>query len=143
MNDSPVSPPIWSLAHRVRLALDEYRNGHITEAMERLDRDDRIVVATDWEELLDTMAADWFVDHQRHTAGDAAVSKMIAERNSDRHALNRRAQTLLRADGRLGAPVEIGDVHNSTRPRGDLAEQANGFFERRSAGQQTLGGTTA
>jgi len=23
MNDSPVSPPIWSLAHRVRLALDE------------------------------------------------------------------------------------------------------------------------
>jgi conjugative relaxase-like TrwC/TraI family protein len=95
---------------QVRLALDEYRTGRIAEAMQRLDRDDRVVVAADWEELLDSMAADWFVDHQRHTAGDVAGSKMIAERNSDRHALNRRAQTLLRADGPLGAPVEIGEA---------------------------------
>ena len=94
----------------VRLALDEYRKGLISSAMTRLDADARVVTATNWEELLDTMAADWFVDHQHHRAGAAIESKMIAERNSDRHALNRRAQTLLHDAGLLGEPVLVGDI---------------------------------
>ena len=56
------------------------------------------------------MAADWYVDHRRHLAGQADPSKMIAERNGDRHALNRRAQALLRNDGLLHQPVTIGDT---------------------------------
>ena len=35
---------------------------------------------------------------------------MIAERNSDRHALNRRAQTLLRQADVIGRPVLIGET---------------------------------
>ena len=95
---------------QVRLALDEYRNGLITSAMQRLDDDSRIVTAPGWEELLDTMAADWFVDHQRHTAGKTIESKMIAERNSDRHALNERAQALLAEADLIGEPILIGDT---------------------------------
>lgn len=94
----------------VRQALDEYRHGLVAKALHRLDADDRVVTATNWEDLLDTMAADWFLDHQRHQAGAAEPSKMIAERNSDRHALNRRAQSLLREAGQLGDHVRIGDT---------------------------------
>ena len=94
----------------VRLALDDYRNGLIDQAMRRLDDDGRIVTASSWDGLLDQMAADWFVDHERHLNGQAAPSQMIAERNHDRHALNQRAQTLLRASGQLGEPVPIGDA---------------------------------
>lgn len=94
----------------VRLALNEYRDGLISSAIERLDNDSRIVTATSWEELLDTMAADWFVDHRRHQVGEATESKMIAERNSDRHALNRRAQELLHQAELIGDPVVIGDT---------------------------------
>lgn len=94
---------------QVRLALDEYRDGLITSAMQRIDNDSRIVTAPGWEELLDIMAADWFVDHQHHTAGEAIESKMIAERNSDRHALNQRAQTLLHEADLLGERILIGD----------------------------------
>jgi len=101
----------------VRIALDEYRAGHITAAMNRLDSDNRIITATSWDELLDTMTADWFVDHQRHLNNGATVSKMIAERNSDRHALNQRAQALLRTNDVLGEPVGIGgaDFHVGDR----------------------------
>ena len=95
---------------QVRLALDEYRHGQINKAMRRLDDDSRIVTAPAWEELLDTMATDWFVDHQRHAAGLATNSKMIAERNSDRHALNQRTQTLLHRADLLGNPVTIGET---------------------------------
>ena len=91
----------------VRLALDEYRDVLISAAMQRLDNDSRIVTATNWEELLDTMATDWFVDHQRHQAGAGSESKMIAERNSDRHALNRRAQALLHQAELIGDPALI------------------------------------
>lgn len=95
----------------VRVALDEYRSGHIKAAIERLDNDNRITTAPTWNELLDTMAADWFVDHQHHIHNNAAVSKMIAERNSDRHDLNHRAQALLRSNGELGEPVRIGEAN--------------------------------
>ena len=92
----------------VRLALDEYRLGLIAAALARLDADDRIVTADSWDELLDQMSADWYLDHQRHRDGTALGSKMIAERNSDRHALNQRAQQWLRQDGTLGQGAQIG-----------------------------------
>jgi conjugative relaxase-like TrwC/TraI family protein len=93
----------------VRLALDEYHNGLIATALGRLDDDNRIVIAESWDDLLDQMTADWYLDHQRHRDGLAEPSKMIAERNSDRHALNRRAQHWLRSDGSLSEGVDIGD----------------------------------
>ena len=93
----------------VRLAVDEYRAGLVSSAMRRLDGDGRVVTAGSWEELLDVMAADWLTDHRQHLAGELEPSKMVAERNSDRHALNRRAQTLLRAEGVLHSPVAIGE----------------------------------
>ena len=93
----------------VRLALDEYRTGLIAAAIERLDQDNRIVVAESWDDLLDQMAADWYIDHQRHQAGQTIGSQMIADRNIDRRALNRRAQTWLRDDGTLTHPTRIGD----------------------------------
>ncbi|MEZ5229768.1 MAG: MobF family relaxase [Acidimicrobiales bacterium] len=95
---------------QVRLALDDYREGLIGQALQRLDADARIVTAPTWEQLLDQMATDWYVDHHRHLAGQADPSKMVAERNGDRHALNRRAQELLRQDGLLHQPVTIGDT---------------------------------
>ena len=93
----------------VRLALDDYRNGLITAAIDRLDDDNRIIVADIWDGLLDQMAADWYLDRQRHRAGHTIPSQMIAERNTDRHALNRRAQAWLRHDGTLTRPTPIGD----------------------------------
>lgn len=93
----------------VRLALDDYRNGLVTAAIDRLDDDNRIIVADTWDDLLDQMAADWHLDHQRHQAGHTIPSQMIAERNTDRHALNRRAQAWLRHDGTLTHPTPIGD----------------------------------
>lgn len=95
----------------VREALDEYRHGLVAKALHRLDNDDRFVTSGNWEDLLDTMVADWFLDHQRNTNGDAAPSKMIAERNSDRHALNRRAQALLVESKQIGEGVRIGDSY--------------------------------
>lgn len=95
---------------QVRLALEEYRQGLIGTALDRLDSDARIVSAPTWEELLDQMAADWLVDHRRHIDHDVTPSKMVAERNNDRHALNRRAQALLRSEGLLAQPVAIGDT---------------------------------
>ncbi|MCP3860552.1 MAG: AAA family ATPase, partial [Phycisphaeraceae bacterium] len=100
----------------VRLALDDYRNGLITTALGRLDDDNRIIVADTWDDLLDQMTADWYLDHQRHQSGDATGSQMIAERNADRHALNRRAQAWLRQDGTLTHPARVGD---DTFHRGD------------------------
>ena len=94
---------------QVRLAVDEYRQGLIGQALQRLDNDTRIVTAPTWEELLDQMATDWLVDHRRHTNGHAAPSKMVAERNHDRHALNQRAQALLRSERLLPKPVTIGE----------------------------------
>jgi len=124
---------------QVRLALDEYRNGLISSAMHRLDGDSRIVTATNWEELLDTMAADWFVDHQRHRTGAAIESKMIAERNSDRHALNRRAQTLLRQADEIGQPVVIGETAFHVGDR-VVAQARNSELRISDAGHQRIPG---
>jgi len=89
----------------VRLALAEYRDGAITAAIERLERDQRVVTADSAGELLDAMTADWYVDRQRAAADpDFARSSMTAAHHDERRALVARARALLRTDGTLHGP---------------------------------------
>ncbi|MCC6436160.1 MAG: relaxase domain-containing protein [Acidimicrobiales bacterium] len=91
----------------VRLAAADYRNGRIAEALARLDTNQRIVTAPTAPELLDQLAADWYVD-RRHAG---RPSRMIAEHHHDRRALNARAQALLSADGSIDPDgVRIGEA---------------------------------
>ncbi|MEZ5278985.1 MAG: MobF family relaxase [Acidimicrobiales bacterium] len=82
----------------VRLANADYRNGRIADAIARLDANQRIVTAPSAAELLDALAADWYLDRQIHTD---RPSRMIAEHHTERRALNTRAQALLKADGTI------------------------------------------
>ncbi len=92
----------------VRLANTDYRAGRIAEAIARLETNQRIVTAASSGELLDQLAADWYVD--RSTNPDAQT-RMIAEHHRERRALNARAQQLLRHDGTLTGPsIRIGDA---------------------------------
>ena len=92
----------------VRLANAHYRAGRIAEAIERLDAGGRIVTASTSSELLDQVAADWYVDQQTN---HESPSRMIAEHHRERRALNLRAQALLRADGTIETDgVEIGEA---------------------------------
>lgn len=90
----------------VRLALAEYRNGQIAQALDRLDADERVVTADTADELLDALVTDWYVDRQTRTDDPSrAASSMIAEHHFERRELNARARTLLMADGTLTGPV--------------------------------------
>jgi hypothetical protein len=93
----------------VRLAGADYWAGRIADALARLESSGRIVAAPTAAELLDALAADWYVD-RRHAVAGARPSRMIAEHHAERRALNVRAQALLRADGTLrGDGVRIGE----------------------------------
>ena len=97
----------------VRLAVDDYRNGRIADALNRLHGDNRMVTAATSSELLDQLAADWFVDWTRHVADPDTVnpSRMLAENHSARRELNERAQLLLRTEGLIDGPgVRIGEA---------------------------------
>lgn len=92
----------------IRLANLDYRSGRIAEAITRLETNQRIVTASTSGELLDQLAADWYVDRKTNPE---ASSRMIAEHHRERRALNARAQQLLRSDGTLTGPgVQIGDA---------------------------------
>lgn len=92
----------------VRLANADYRAGRIADAVARLEDNDRIVTASTSVELLDQLAADWYVDRQTYPDRE---SKMIAEHHHERRALNTRAQALLKADGTIeGNGVAIGEA---------------------------------
>lgn len=95
----------------MRLAAEEYRTGKISQAIERINTDERFVTAGTGNELLDTLATDWYVDWRRHQNNpDVKPSRMLAENHAARNELNHRAQTLLKADGTLtGEGVRIGD----------------------------------
>jgi hypothetical protein len=91
--------------HELRLALGEYREGLITEAMDRLAGDDRVVLADTADELLDKLATDWWLDRQaRRTSPNQLPSSMIAEHHRERRALNTRARIMLGAAGDLQGP---------------------------------------
>lgn len=89
--------------HVDRLAIDDYRNGLITEAVQRLDDADRVVRSATAGESFDAMVADWYA---ARLAGSA--DPMIAGPNSTRRALNERARVLLKAAGELtGEPLRV------------------------------------
>jgi conjugative relaxase-like TrwC/TraI family protein len=90
----------------LRLALHEYRNGHIVQSLDRLHADQRVVLAENAEELLDQLATDWWVDRQQRQRDPShAPSSMVAEHHRERRALNTRARVLLAAHGDLHGPV--------------------------------------
>jgi conjugative relaxase-like TrwC/TraI family protein len=95
---------------QVRLANADYRGGRIAAALQRLTNDDRVTTATSATELLDELAADWYIDRQRQQSTGGPVSRMMAEQHTVRRQLNERAQALLLADGTITGPgVRIGD----------------------------------
>jgi conjugative relaxase-like TrwC/TraI family protein len=89
----------------VRLALDEYRSGAITSALERLESNQRVITAESAYELFDTLVSDWYVDRMR-TIDEPEFdrSSMTAAHHDERRALVDRARSLLRADGTLHGP---------------------------------------
>ncbi len=90
----------------VRLALEEFREGLVRDALDRLVRDDRVVLADSAGELLDKLVADWWVDRE-HARHDPTVigSSMVAEQHRERAELNSRARSLLAASGELHGPA--------------------------------------
>ena len=102
----------------VRLANEEYREGKIAEALERLDRDGRIKEAETSEEAFDLLACAWYAERQRRgETPDRRKTSMTAEHHFERVALNARARALLKADGTLagqeivvaGNAFQVGD----------------------------------
>jgi conjugative relaxase-like TrwC/TraI family protein len=90
----------------VRLASVDYAAGRISEAVERLRRDRRIVEADSPEELLDALVADWYVDRiHRRVDPEVPASSMMADHHVERRELNARARALLAGDGTLHGPV--------------------------------------
>jgi conjugative relaxase-like TrwC/TraI family protein len=98
--------------HQLRLALGEYRDGLIAEALDRLRADDRVVLADTADELLDKLAADWWIDRRTRRANPAlAPSSMVAEHHRERRALNARARLMLQAAGELTGPTLVAGAH--------------------------------
>ncbi len=95
---------------QVRLASVDYAAGRISEAMERLRRDRRIVEADSPEELLDALVADWYLDRiHRRAHPEVPPSSMMADHHTERRELNARARALLTGDGTLSGPLlELG-----------------------------------
>lgn len=96
----------------VRLALADFRERRIQDAMTRLKSDDRVRVADTSDELFDMLVADWYVDRgQRLADPTRRHSSMTAVRHAERRELNVRARAMLKADGTLsGPPLVAGDL---------------------------------
>ncbi|MBX7070126.1 MAG: relaxase domain-containing protein [Microthrixaceae bacterium] len=86
--------------HVDRLAIEDYRQGLIAEAIQRLDDADRVVRSATAGESFDAMVADWYA---ARCVG--AADPMIAGPNSTRRALNERARVILKAAGELDGPA--------------------------------------
>lgn len=80
-----------------RYALDDLRNGNITEAVAAYDGQGRIVISDNADALRQRLADDWAT---AHLAGENAV--MIASHRADVRDLNDRARDRLDTAGRLG-----------------------------------------
>jgi conjugative relaxase-like TrwC/TraI family protein len=89
----------------VRLANAEYREGKITEALERLRRDGRITEAESADEAYDLLTCAWYAERQKRVADpERRWSAMTAEHHFERRELNARARELLADDGTLKGP---------------------------------------
>ncbi|MEJ5256329.1 MAG: AAA family ATPase, partial [Acidimicrobiales bacterium] len=80
-----------------RYALDDLRNGNITEAVAAYDQRDRIFFADNADALRQRLVDDWATAHLN---GDDAV--MIASHRADVRGLNDRARAFMDAAGMLG-----------------------------------------
>ncbi len=90
--------------HTDRLAISDYRDGHVADALARMDNAGRVVRSATAGESFDAMVADWYAAHL-----EGGADPMIAGPNSTRRALNDRARAILKADGGLtGDPVTVG-----------------------------------
>jgi ATP-dependent exoDNAse (exonuclease V) alpha subunit len=117
----------------VRLANAEYREGKITEALDRLARDGRITEAESAEQALDLLTCAWYVERQRRLDEPGRrASSMTAEHHFERVALNARARSLLQADGTLaGRTFSVGRLEFQ---RGDEVIARVGDRSLRAAG---------
>jgi conjugative relaxase-like TrwC/TraI family protein len=89
----------------VRLANAEYREGKITEALERLRRDGRITEAESADEAYDLLTCAWYAERSKRVAEpERRWSAMTAEHHFERRELNGRARALLTEDGTLSGP---------------------------------------
>jgi conjugative relaxase-like TrwC/TraI family protein len=94
----------------VRLALEEYRAGKITEALQRLERDGHITEASSVAEAYDLLTCAWYAERQRRLADPSReLSSMTAEHHHERRELNTRARAMLKADGTLHGPELVVD----------------------------------
>jgi conjugative relaxase-like TrwC/TraI family protein len=88
-----------------RLAIADYREGRITEALARYDDAGKVVRCATAGECYDAMVADWYASRLQ-----GEHDPMIAGPNSTRRALNARARALLKAQGALsGPPLVVAD----------------------------------
>jgi conjugative relaxase-like TrwC/TraI family protein len=89
----------------VRLANAEYREGKVTEALERLRRDGRITEAESADEAYDLLTCAWYAERSKRVAEpERRWSAMTAEHHFERRELNVRARALLADDGTLSGP---------------------------------------
>ncbi len=89
--------------HSDRLAIAEYRDGHIGDALARYDEAGKVVRSRTAGESFDAIVADWYAVRLH-----GRVDPMIAGPNSIRRALNDRARTVLKAHGELsGEPLVV------------------------------------
>ena len=124
-----------------RLAIDDYREGHVADALARYDDNQRIVRSATAGESFDAMVADWYTQH----VTDGRADPMIAGPNSTRRALNERARHLLKTNGELhGEPMNIGgrefmvgDLVVARRNDRSLRGTREGFVRNGSAGRVT------
>ncbi len=124
-----------------RLAIDDYREGHVADALARFDDRERIVRSPTAGESFDAMVADWYTQHRAEGRADP----MIAGPNSTRRALNERARVLLKANGELtgdglvigGREFQVGDLVVARRNDRSLRGTREGFVRNGSPGRIT------
>jgi hypothetical protein len=122
-----------------RLAIDDYREGRVGDALARYDDAGRVVRSATAGESFDAMVADWYA--QRVAEGRA--DPMIAGPNSTRRALNERARALLKTNGHLeGSPLVVagrefmvGDEVVARRNDRTLRGSRSGFLRNGSPGR--------
>lgn len=86
--------------HTERLAVTDYREDRVADALARYDEANKIVRSATAGESFDAIVTDWYAARLH---GD--TDPMIAGPNSTRRALNDRARALLEANGQLTGPA--------------------------------------
>jgi conjugative relaxase-like TrwC/TraI family protein len=124
-----------------RLAIDDYREGRVADALARYDDAGRVVRSASAGESFDAMVADWYAQR----VVDGRADPMIAGPNSTRRALNDRARVLLKLNGDLkgqplivaGREFMVGDEVVARRNDRTLRGSRSGFVRNGSPGRVT------